>query len=67
MLDGKRMRLELVGSDRNDPVLVQDDAAMLLAAVDLHALIVGKGNQLLMFRGFQDHTRLFPDQLGHTI
>jgi hypothetical protein len=40
---------------------------MLLAAWNLHALLVGKRYQLLMFRGFQDHLSLFPDQLGHTI
>lgn len=60
MLDGKRVRLESIDPYGKNLVLVHDDAAMLLAAWNLHALLVGKRDQLLMFRGFQDHTRFIP-------
>ena len=55
VLDGKRVRLESIDADREDSVLVDDHAAMLLPARDLKALRVCEVNQLAVLVWVQDH------------
>ncbi|WP_254556734.1 hypothetical protein, partial [Salmonella enterica] len=46
VLDGQRVRLESIDAHREDSVLMDDHAAMLLSARDLKALRVCEVNQL---------------------
>ena len=55
MLDGQRVRLESIDANREDSVLMDDHAAMLLPARDLNALRVCEVNQLAVLVGVQDH------------
>lgn len=55
VLDCKGMRLESIDADCKDLVLVQNHAAMLLAAGDLKALRVGEVDQLaVLFRVYHN-------------
>jgi len=67
VLDCKRVSLESIDADCDDLVLVEDHAAMLLAAGDLKALRMGEVDQLGVFGGVQDHLVLLLDQTRHTI
>jgi len=67
VLDCKRVGLESIDADSDDLVLVEDHAAMLLAAGDLKALRMGEVDQLGVFGGVQDHLVLLLDQTRHTI
>lgn len=48
VLDRKRVSLEFIRANCNNPILMEDDAAMLLAAINLHAAFVGERDQFLM-------------------
>ena len=50
VLDRKGMRLESIDADRDDSILMENDAAMLLAPRDLKALRMSELNQLAVFR-----------------
>ena len=50
VLDRKGMRLESIDADRDDSILMENDAAMLLAPRNLKALRMGELNQLAVFR-----------------
>jgi len=40
--------LKFIRANCNNPILMEDDAAMLLAAINLHAAFVGERDQFLM-------------------
>lgn len=54
VLDREGMRLESIDSYRDDSILMENDAAMLLAPRDLKALRMRELNQLAVFRWVQD-------------